>query len=55
MPQLSKEDVAGLQRTFIMYSEFPRWMFPVIKVAEKDDKTHRALVEVYKAFREKIN
>lgn len=38
MPQLSKEEILGLQRTIPLYVKFPKSMWPEIKIAEKFDE-----------------
>lgn len=43
MPQLSKENIKGLQRTFPLYVNFPKEMWSEIKKAEKFDKEGNAI------------
>ena len=38
MPQLSNEQIKGLQRTFPLYVKFPKDMWPEIEMAEKFDE-----------------
>ncbi len=38
MPQLSKDEIEGLLRTFVLYVKMPKSYFPKIKIAEKQDK-----------------
>jgi len=45
MPQLDKETVKGLQRTFPLYVTSPRDMWPEIEKAEKFDEEGNALFE----------
>ncbi len=53
MPQLSREAIKGLQRTFPLYVRFPRTMWPEIEKAEKVDQEGIAVFEqlsnLYKA------
>jgi len=37
MPQITKQEIRGFQRTFAMYVKFPKDMWPELKVAEKSD------------------
>ena len=34
MPQISKEELCGLQRTFVLYAKLPREEWPRIRLAE---------------------
>jgi len=43
MPQLSKEEIKGLQRTFPLYVNLPKEMWPEIEKAEKFDKEGNAI------------
>lgn len=36
MPQLSREEIDGLKKVFILYKESPEWLWPVIKLCEKE-------------------
>lgn len=55
MPQLSREDVLGLQRTFAMYVKFPREMWPEIRVAEKfDEEGNRKFEELSRLYKERF-
>jgi anaerobic magnesium-protoporphyrin IX monomethyl ester cyclase len=45
MPQLNREAVKGLQRTFALYVRFPREMWPEIEKAEKVDEEGNASFE----------
>ena len=38
MPQLSKEEITGLQKTFALYVNLPEKYFDDIKIAEKSDR-----------------
>src|SRR3989344_9407412 len=38
MPHISKEEILGLQRTFVLYAKFPREIWPEIRIAEKFDE-----------------
>jgi radical SAM superfamily enzyme YgiQ (UPF0313 family) len=37
MPQMSKEEMNGIIKVFQLYMNFPKWMWSVIKRAEKED------------------
>jgi len=47
MPQLSKEEILGLQRTFPMYVNFPKKMWPSIELAESSDEKFEQLSKIY--------
>jgi anaerobic magnesium-protoporphyrin IX monomethyl ester cyclase len=49
MPSISKEELMGLQKTFVLYSKLPRHEFPQIKIAEKNDEEGQ---EVFKKLSE---
>lgn len=54
-PQLSREEVLGLQRTFVLYVKFPKERWPEIKIAEKfDEKGNKKFEELKKEFTEKF-
>ena len=38
MPQLSREEIGGLRKTFALYARMPKKYWPKIKIAEKADK-----------------
>lgn len=48
MPQISNEEIQGLQRTFSMYVKFPKSRWNEIKLAETDDIVFKKLSEEYK-------
>ena len=55
MPQTSKEEILGLQRTFAMYVKFPRELWPEIRIAEKiDEDGNKKFEELSKIYREKF-
>ncbi len=55
MPQISKEEILGLQRTFAMYVKFPKSMWPKIKIAEKfDEEGNKKFKELSKMYRKKF-
>ena len=37
MPTISRQELMGLQKTFVLYSKLPRYEFDNIKIAEKND------------------
>lgn len=45
MPQISKEEVLGLQRTFCLYVKFPKSEWEEIKIAERFDKKGNNMFE----------
>jgi len=47
MPQLSKKDIEGLQRTFPMYVKFPKALYPLIRFAEGNDFIFSLLAKYY--------
>ena len=47
MPQITKEEIYGLQRTFPLYVNFDKSMWSEIEKAEKDDKVFEKLGERY--------
>jgi len=51
MPQISKNELCGLQRTFVLYAKLPRSEFPRIRIAEefteKGNRMFAALREEY--------
>ncbi|MFA5142287.1 MAG: 2-aminoethylphosphonate--pyruvate transaminase [Candidatus Woesearchaeota archaeon] len=54
MPQLSKEEIMGLQRTFSLYVKFPKERWPEIKIAERFDEVgNMKFEELKKEFTEK--
>jgi anaerobic magnesium-protoporphyrin IX monomethyl ester cyclase len=46
MPTISKQELMGLQKTFVLYAKLPKYEFPRIKLAEKNNE------EGEKMFRE---
>lgn len=50
MPQLSKEEISGLRKTFALYARMPRKYWPEIKKAEKTDDEGKV---VFRKLREK--
>lgn len=55
MPQISKEELEGLFRTFCMYVKFPKEMWPEIKLAEKlDEEGNIKFEELSKRFKEEF-
>lgn len=43
MPTITREDLMGLQRTFVLYAKLPRSEFPRIRIAEKFDEEGNAM------------
>ena len=53
MPQISKADILGLQRTFAMYVKFPKEMWPEIRIAERlDEEGNKKFEELSKLYKE---
>ena len=51
MPQLPKEEIKGLRRTFALYARMPKEYWPRIKMAEKfDEKGNIAFTELQKVY-----
>ena len=52
MPQLAKDEIAGLQRTFVLYTRLPENYLEEIKLAEnfteEGDKVFKKLAEIYR-------
>ena len=38
MPTISKQELMGLQKTFVLYAKLPKYEFPRIKIAEKNNE-----------------
>lgn len=54
MPQISKEEISGLLRTFVLYVKMPKSYYPKIRVAEQlNEKGDKALAELRNIFFEK--
>lgn len=55
MPQLSPDEIRGLQRTFALYVKLPKKMWPEIKIAERfDEEGEKKFAELSKLYREKF-
>lgn len=55
MSQLTQEEIKGLQRTFVLYTRFPKEMWPEIKIAERfDEEGNKKFEELSKFYREKF-
>lgn len=48
MPQISKVELCGLQRTFVLYAKLPRSEFPRIRIAEQFNEEGNRMFEVLK-------
>jgi len=54
MPQLSKDEIKGLRRTFALYARMPKEYWPKIKRAEKyDEEGNRIFAELKKIYQTK--
>ena len=38
MPTLSKRELMGLQKTFVLYAKLPKYEFPRIRIAENNNE-----------------
>lgn len=47
MPQISKEELLGLQRTFPLYVKLPKLVYPLIRLAEKSDLLFKVFSNFY--------
>lgn len=55
MPQLSQDEIMGLQRTFALYVRLPKNRWPEIKIAEKfDDEGNRKFDELKEEYTKKF-
>jgi anaerobic magnesium-protoporphyrin IX monomethyl ester cyclase len=55
MPTISKEELMGLQKTFVLYAKLPRSEFPRIKIAEKNsDEGRKVFQELSEEFHDMI-
>ncbi|HHT9112404.1 MAG TPA: B12-binding domain-containing radical SAM protein [Candidatus Wunengus sp. YC65] len=53
MPQLSREEIKGLRRTFALYARMPKEYWPKIQIAEKfDEEGNREFSELKKIYQE---
>ncbi len=43
MPQLSRKQIRGLRRTFLLYLRYPKLMYPIIRLAEGENPLSRAI------------
>jgi len=54
-PQLSREEVDGLRRTFALYARLPKSYWPRIEIAEQsDDRGRKEFSELGKIYRERF-
>jgi radical SAM superfamily enzyme YgiQ (UPF0313 family) len=44
MPTMSKEEIYGLEKTFVLYVALPEFYWPLIKVAEQDNEKGEAML-----------
>ena len=55
MPQISREEILGLHRTFAMYCKFPKDIWPEIRIAEKfDEEGNKKFEELSALFKKKF-
>jgi radical SAM superfamily enzyme YgiQ (UPF0313 family) len=51
MPQISSRELKGIMKNFPIYVNFPKWTYPIIKIAEADNamgkSLHKILSKVY--------
>jgi radical SAM superfamily enzyme YgiQ (UPF0313 family) len=59
MPQLSKEELKGLHKAFLLYVNFPKFLWPLIKYCEKDNefgnKLFKIISDIYKGIKNEKN
>jgi len=55
MPQLSREEIGGLRKTFALYARMPKKYWPKIKIAEKsDEEGNRVYSELQKIYQDEF-
>ena len=55
MPTISKPELCGLQKTFVLYSKLPRYEFDRIKIAEQhNEEGDKMFDELSKKYKEVI-
>lgn len=47
MPQISVEELKGLQRTFPLYVNFPKIIWPIIRIAEQNNMVFKILSKTF--------
>jgi len=59
MPQLSKDELKGLHKTFLLYVHFPKNLWPLIKYCEKQDefgnKLFKIMSDIYRNMKNEKN
>ena len=45
MPTISKEELMGLQKTFVLYAKLPKYEFPRIRIAENNNEEGREIFQ----------
>jgi hypothetical protein len=52
MPQLPREEIVGLAKTFRLYKEVPKALYPVVRLCEKEGAWQdRLFVLLHEMFR----
>jgi len=52
-PKLSKKELLGLHKTFVTYTLAPKWLFPLVRLCERDNALSKWLLKMFiKIFRE---
>jgi len=54
MPSMSKEEIYGLEKTFVLYVMLPKSYYPDIKVAEKNDSKGEEMFEKLMVIKHKL-
>jgi len=47
MPQITKEELYGIQRAFPLYVKFPRILYPLIRLSERSDLLFKIFSKIY--------
>ena len=54
LPGISREELVGLHKTFVLYCKLPRFLFPIIERAERNDEIGNEifsyLADIYKKY-----
>jgi len=50
MPQISKEEIHGFRRTFILYIRAPKILYPLIKLCERENKISNIIYNIFRIY-----
>ena len=50
MPQISKKELKGLRKTFSLYLEFPKLLYPLIRLCEYNNILSNALFDIFSKY-----